>query len=152
MKAGGVYRVGADIELEVTSLGRVAVAEISDAEARRAGLSGREELVGMLAGRRGTPARVYRIEFLARTAGERPEVPADELPADELEALVERLRATDRRRRTGPWVADTLRRVADAPRRRAGDLAAAAGRELRPFKADVRKLKGLGLTRSHEIG
>jgi hypothetical protein len=35
---------------------------------------------------------------------------------------------------------------------RAGDLAAAAGRERHPFKTDVRKLKELGLTESLEVG
>ena len=38
------------------------------------------------------------------------------------------------------------------PQRRAGDLAPKVDRELRVFKADVRKLKGLGLTRSFEVG
>ena len=35
---------------------------------------------------------------------------------------------------------------------RAADLAAALGREKLPFKADVRKLKALGLTESLERG
>jgi hypothetical protein len=35
---------------------------------------------------------------------------------------------------------------------RAGDLAADFGRDLQPFKTDVRKLKNLGLTISLEVG
>jgi hypothetical protein len=35
---------------------------------------------------------------------------------------------------------------------RAPDLAAQLGREKRPFKADVRKLKELGLTESLDVG
>ena len=42
--------------------------------------------------------------------------------------------------------------IAQHPRRRAGDLAPQLERELPKFKADVRKLKGLGLTKSHEVG
>jgi hypothetical protein len=38
------------------------------------------------------------------------------------------------------------------PGRRAGDLAAAAGRETLPYKLDVRKLKALGLTISLPVG
>jgi len=38
------------------------------------------------------------------------------------------------------------------PGRRAGDLAEAAGRERLPYKADVRKLKALGLTISLPVG
>jgi hypothetical protein len=36
--------------------------------------------------------------------------------------------------------------------RRAANLAAAFGRDVQPFKADVRKLKNLGLTISLEVG
>jgi hypothetical protein len=42
--------------------------------------------------------------------------------------------------------------IADRPGVRAADLAAAEGREKLPFKADVRKLKELGLTESLEVG
>ena len=45
-----------------------------------------------------------------------------------------------------------LRLIADRPGVRAGDLAAESGRERLEFKADVRKLKALGLTESLEVG
>ena len=45
-----------------------------------------------------------------------------------------------------------LRLIGDRPGVRAGDLAAELGRERLAFKADVRKLKALGLTESLEIG
>ena len=45
-----------------------------------------------------------------------------------------------------------LRLIEAHPTRRAGDLADMVGRERQPFKADVRKLKNLGLTQSLEIG
>ena len=45
-----------------------------------------------------------------------------------------------------------MRAIAAAPGLRAGDLAAGLGRERLPFKADVRKLKALGLTESLEVG
>jgi hypothetical protein len=53
---------------------------------------------------------------------------------------------------TAPWTIATLRLIGDRPGVRAGDLAAAAGRERHPFKTDVRKLKELGLTESLEVG
>jgi hypothetical protein len=47
----------------------------------------------------------------------------------------------------------TLALIDAHPRRRAGDLASMAGRApLAAFKADVRKLKYLGLTRSLLVG
>ena len=42
--------------------------------------------------------------------------------------------------------------ITEHPERRAGDLADMLGRERAPFKLDVRKLKNLGLTLSHEVG
>ena len=42
--------------------------------------------------------------------------------------------------------------IAAKPGVRAAELAASLGRELRPFKAGVRRLKELGLTESLEVG
>ena len=42
--------------------------------------------------------------------------------------------------------------IAERPATRAPDLAVELGRETAPFKADVRKLKELGLTESLERG
>ena len=54
----------------------------------------------------------------------------------------------------GPTLVDVavLRLIADRPATRAPDLAASLGRETARFKADVRKLKELGLTESLEVG
>ncbi|MBK6662958.1 MAG: hypothetical protein IPG47_09480 [Thermoflexaceae bacterium] len=46
----------------------------------------------------------------------------------------------------------TLRAIADRPQVAARILAADGGMETLPFKANVRKLKALGLTISHETG
>ena len=52
----------------------------------------------------------------------------------------------------GPWTDAVLDVIGRRPAVRAGDLAADFGRELQPFKIDVRKLKNLGLTLSLEVG
>jgi hypothetical protein len=66
-----------------------------------------------------------------------------------IEARLERL---DRASPVGPWTRATLDIIARRPAVRAGDLAAELGRERLPFKADVRKLKRLGLTESLDVG
>ena len=58
----------------------------------------------------------------------------------------------DRASRHGPWTATVLQLIADRPAVRAGDLAASLGREMAPFKVDVRKLKEMGLTESLDVG
>ena len=45
-----------------------------------------------------------------------------------------------------------LRLIAERPATRAPDLTASLGRETLAFKADVRKLKALGLTESLAVG
>ena len=58
----------------------------------------------------------------------------------------------DNRSSVGPWTHETLRMIADQPGVRAPDLAASVGRETKPFKIGVRKLKELGLTESLPVG
>ena len=63
-----------------------------------------------------------------------------------------RLDRLDARSTDGAWTRATLEAIAARPGTRAGDLADAFGRDLAPFKLDVRKLKNLGLTISLLIG
>ena len=65
---------------------------------------------------------------------------------------MQRLDRLDRASSHGPWTRSTLALIADHPARRAGDLAEMVGREMPPFKLDVRKLKALGLTESLDVG
>ena len=76
----------------------------------------------------------------------------DALTAGDIDKLVERLGRIDRLSPRGPWTKQVLALVAKHPQRRAGDLAPILDRELRAFKADVRKLKAMGLTTSFEVG
>ena len=77
----------------------------------------------------------------------------DDLGPDEVAALAARLDRLDRASSHGPW---TARHPGpdrqSGPAVRAGDLAASVGREMLPFKVDVRKLKNLGLTVSLDVG
>lgn len=50
------------------------------------------------------------------------------------------------------WTAETLSTIEETPRTAASKLAAKLGRETARFKADVVKLKQLGLTQSFEVG
>ncbi len=124
--------------------------EITEADARRAGFADREALLAELAGRAG---QLYRIEF--HLAGADPRVALRErsaLTPDDVAELDRRLSRVDGACPHGPWTGDVLGLIADRPGVRAGDLAEAMGRERLAFKADVRKLKALGLTESLPVG
>lgn len=51
-----------------------------------------------------------------------------------------------------PWTRETLRLIRDNPSRVSTELAEAMGLERKYFKNRVRRLKGLGLTESLEVG
>jgi hypothetical protein len=75
-----------------------------------------------------------------------------ELTDDDVAAIDARLERLDKASSHGAWTMRTLELIRQHPQRRAPDLAEIEGRETAPFKIDVRKLKGLGLTISFPIG
>jgi hypothetical protein len=149
--AGHRYRTGRSI-IEVASVSVVEPAAISEADARLAGYAGSAALVADLRGAADLP--VYRIAFRRLDEPDPREVLAadDALTADDVAEIDRRLDRLDRASATGPWTATTLAAIAERPGTRAADLAAGLGRDMLPFKVDVRKLKNLGLTHSLEVG
>jgi hypothetical protein len=154
VKPGNRYRCHPIGVLLVDRIDLVRVGEVTAADAARAGFASLDELVDyMRSGPRGevdddTP--VYRVEL--RHAGEedRVDIALDaELSAEEVEAIRARLARMDAKK---PWTAATLALIEKNPRVAASRLAATVKRETLPFKADVRKLKRLGLTQSFEVG
>ena len=149
-RAGGRQRTVVG-ELAIDSVEPVDRADITAADAARAGHASLDELFAEL-DKRGD-AQIWRIEL--HWAGEDPRralrEQADIEPA-ELERLRARLRRLDDASRHGAWTRQTLDLIAGHPEVRAEDLAASIGREKLPFKRDVRKLKELGLTESLRPG
>ena len=74
------------------------------------------------------------------------------MPSDaELVQLKAKLARLDARE-SGPWTRDILEWIRANPRVVSKELAALRQVELLPMKIDIRKLKALGLTISHEVG
>jgi hypothetical protein len=149
VRAGGRQRTSAGI-IGFESVEPATREAITDDDARRSGFDARDQLLSFLDRR--SAGEIYRIRL--RWLGPDPRVALREsVPDDgELTAIERRLARLDGASRHGPWTRATLEAIAAHPSRRAPDLAAAFGRETRPFKADVRKLKELGLTESLRIG
>ena len=149
--AGRVYR---------TAAGRIVVDEVTvidpeiltDADARPAGYATAEALRADLRGTEGDPVYLLRVRP-ADGPDPRAELADDDrLAAADVVELDRRLDRLDRAGETGAWTMSVLTAIQAEPGRRAGDLAAAAGREMLPYKIDVRKLKALGLTVSLPVG
>jgi hypothetical protein len=127
VKIGGRYVVGA-VTVEVTSLDRVPAATVPSSER----------------------ARLGDVDPVWRVAFQRVEpVAKRQLSHDELAARLDRL---DRASTHGPWTRAALALIRDNPGVVSTKLAAIVDRERFAFKADVRKLKALGLTESLDVG
>jgi hypothetical protein len=149
VRAGGTLVTPAGV-LAIDVVERVRLTDISAADARAAGFPSRAALVADLRRHRGPATGLHRIAF--HHAGEDPRRALredDQLDDDELARIRSRLASMDRHR---AWTRDMLELIRDHPGTRAPDLAASRGRETLPFKADVRKLKALGLTESLRVG
>jgi hypothetical protein len=149
--AGGRYRTGQGLA-EATSVDLVDETSITKADARRAGYESVDHLLHGTPPREGTS--LYRVGFrpVAEADPRDDLASADDLSDADVAEITRRLERLDRASAHGPWTADVLACIAAEPGRRAPDFAARFGREVQPFKRDVRKLNELGLTISLLVG
>jgi hypothetical protein len=148
VKVGGRFLTSAGL-IEVTSVDAVADESVTQPDAEAAGAPDPASVLKLTKG----SEQLYRVGLT--WAGPDPRIALREsadLTDDEVAALQAKLARLDKASSFGPWAFETLGLIEQHPRRRAPDLAAMVGRETAPFKIDVRKLKGLGLTRSFEVG
>ena len=109
-RAGGTQQTPAGV-LAFDAVERVD--DVTDADARRAGLPDADAVRALLRGREGD---LYRIRF--HVAGPDPRIAlraAADLSSQERAAIAARLERLDRASRHGPWTEATLRAIADAP-------------------------------------
>lgn len=150
VRAGGTLRTAVGV-LDILSVDRIEPGDVTDDDARRAGMRDRDEVIALLDGK--ADGDCYRVRV--RLGGPDPRIvlrERDELTDAEVDDLSARLDRLDARSPHGPWTRDVLGLIAEHPHVRAPDLAARLGRDTPSFKTDVRKLKALGLTISHSPG
>ena len=152
---GNRYRLNAEGVVVVDEIRETRLAEITEAAARACGFASRDALLRQLSPPRAgdPPAAVFEVRFHYQPDPRTPvaDVSAD-VAEDALRDLLVRLRNMDTRSRKGPWTGATLALIDAKPRVAASRLAPQLGLETAPFKSNVRKLKALGLTLSHDTG
>ena len=149
VKLGGRYALG-DGAVVVDRIHETRLDDITPALARRSGFASVVDL--LKTAKHGAGERVFVIDFHYDAAKAREPPATGAVRGEELAKVARRLDAMDRRARNGAWTRETLRLIRARPGVRAADLARDLGRARDEFKRDVRKLKGLGLTLSLEIG
>jgi hypothetical protein len=150
VKTGGTLRTQIGM-LDIVRVDAIELGDLNPSDARRAGFDTTEQLVAELT--RKPEGDFYRVRV--RIGGVDPRVVLREqatLTAEEFAAIRIRLDRLDSHGGRGAWTRQFLTMIAERPHVRAPDLAATIGWETKPFKANVAKLKGLGLTISHSPG
>jgi hypothetical protein len=160
VKAGGRLRTAVGV-LAIRGVDVVAADAISDADAQRAGFGSADQLLADLFRPRAGRARaalpdstsqLYRVEVAFAGPDDRIVRRTQLLSDSELSALGAKLASMDSRAPSGPWTRRTLDIIATWPGRRAPELAELLGYETLAWKAQVRRLKELGLTESLTVG
>ncbi|MFN8196014.1 MAG: hypothetical protein U0R80_17260 [Nocardioidaceae bacterium] len=162
VKAGGRLRTSVG-ELAIHEVDVVDPESLGVEDARRAGYDDLAALLASVAPDRRTSSararvarpdetsRVFRVRVSYAGADARAAL-REELPTRaEVAPLVARLEAMDARA-DRPWAVASLDLISRWPGRRAPELAAMLDRETLPWKAQVRRLKELGLTESLPVG
>jgi hypothetical protein len=145
VRAGGTLVSRAGV-LAIEAVDVVDEDRITKADARRAGRADPDTIRAELAGR---PGEAYRVRFALGGLDPRVGLRENTSGLGDTIAALDRI---DSRSSRGAWTREILTLIAENPGVRAQDLADGLGREKLPFKADVRKLKALGLTESLEVG
>ncbi len=122
---------------------------ITKTDATKAGFESVDFLLKYL--NKGTSGTIYKVKVKYESEDPRIELREKTHLSDEefikLKAKLDRLDKT-----RGPWVLIVMKLIKRYPERRAGDLAEIMKMDKLDFIVNVRKLKNLGLTISHEIG
>ncbi len=156
VRAGGRYRAHPIGVMVVDAIERVPFSAVTPAEARMAGFRSLRELREYLLQGSDEPLKPASLLFKVTMhhGGDGDFVPGAldaSLDADEAHEIEATLALLDEKA-TERWTADTLKLIELHPRVAASRLAKEAGRPTPEFKADVVKLKKLGLTQSFEVG
>jgi hypothetical protein len=97
--------------------------------------------------------RIYKIKL--RFYSNDPRIALREqstIPEKDFQMLKSKLERLDNYSKDGHWTIEVLKAIRDNSELRAADLAIKLKKEKDPLKINIRKLKNLGLTVSHEVG
>ncbi|HTF18669.1 MAG TPA: hypothetical protein VK658_11380 [Chryseolinea sp.] len=138
-------------QVEIQQIDVMNEQDVTDRDAKAAGFETREALLQTL--RKQEDGEIYKIRV--RYHGEDPRIKLrnDATLSDaQYQQLIKRLQRLDAASREGPWTKVTLLAISRHPRVVSTELATKLGHERMWLKLNIRKLKNMGLTISHEVG
>ena len=138
-------------QLEVMDLSQISISQIGDQEATDAGFENRSALLKVLSSV--NEGALYKINLRYHSPDPRIELRSqNSLTEEEFLQLKKKLERLDRYSKNGKWTTEILSVIQENPKVKAKHLSAKLAKEKDGFKLNVRKLKNLGLTISHETG
>jgi hypothetical protein len=148
VKKGSTMKTAVGV-IRVTDVQPINENAITKADATKAGYENVELLMNDI--RKVSSGTIYKVKVQYQSEDPRLELrEKTDLQDSEFQKLKAKLERLDKTR--GPWVLKVMKLIKRYPERRAGDLAEIMQMDKLDFKVNVRKLKNLGLTISHEIG
>jgi hypothetical protein len=136
-------------QLEILDV-TVVLGELTVSDARRAGYQSLTKLEDSLDSRSGD---IHKIKV--RYYGTDPRIELrnqTDFTPEELQKIISKLSRMDTKSAQGSWVVQVLNTIKEHPLLRAADLAKQVNKPKDWLKVNIRKLKNLGLTISHETG
>lgn len=149
VRTGGTLRTAVGV-LNILDVRAVRESDITHADALEAGYATTADLLDLVGSRSG---QIFRIAV--DYAGADPRITLrqqDDLSVVDLEPIVATLQRLDARSSAGPWTERVLAGIEQHPNLAARTLAERLQCERNWLKPQVRKLKNLGLTVSHDPG
>ncbi|MGC3943670.1 MAG: hypothetical protein QM762_03880 [Chryseolinea sp.] len=138
-------------QVEIKSIDVVEQKDITESAAKAAGYESCDVLLKALSKHDG--GDIYKISV--RYHSEDPRIKlrtTTDIGADKYKELIKKLHRLDASSKEGPWTKESLDIISKNPRVVSTALAAKLGRDRMWLKLNIRKLKNLGLTISHDVG
>ena len=138
-------------QLAIVAIEAIQAKEITSQDARKAGFLSLDELLALL---ESVPeGNIYKITVAFHSPDPRIDLRSrTDLTNAQFDQIKAKLERFDKHSNYGNWTRETLIAIQKNPKLRAADLARLLAKEKDWLKINIRKLKNLGLTISHDAG
>lgn len=150
VKTGSLIKTSIGL-VEIKAVSEIDASEITNKDAMNAGFISLEEMFQLL--NKTEQGVIYKIDVHYFDEDPRIALRENINPENvELKEITSKLERLDRYSKQGKWTLEILKLIHQNPTLRATDLAQRTKWEKEWLKLNIRKLKNIGLTISHEVG
>ena len=138
-------------QVQILDITKIDISSITEKDALKSGFNDLNALIAVLNSRDG--GQIYKVEVSYSNPDPRIELRNDsEITQTDFDKIKAKLNRLDKYSRSGNWTLHILGAIMENPKLNAGQLAEKTGKEKEWLKTNIRKLKNIGLTVSHNPG